>query len=165
MAFTSEPFPLAYDELRRLAAAKMAAERPDHTLDATALVHEAFLRLGGDQAFASRSDFFRAAAEAMRRILVDHARVRNAEKRGGGRQRVELDEAAALPPPEELLALDEALAELERHDAVAAELVKLRFFSGFGHAEAAEALGLSRRQADGMWAIGRAWLHRRLAER
>lgn len=156
--------PIAYTELRRLASAKLAAERPDHTLNATALVHEAYLRLGAEQSFESRSAFFRAAAEAMRRILVDHARARQAQKRGGERRRVELDDAASPTRPEELLALDEALTELEGHDATAAELVKLRFFSGLGHGEAAETLGLSRRQADGLWALARAWLHRRLAD-
>ncbi len=155
--------PLVYGELRKLAAAKMAAENPGHTLDATALVHEAFLKLGGDS-FASKSAFFRAAAEAMRRILVDHARAKKADKRGGAFTRVQLDDVSADAADIDLIALDDALAELERHDPTAAELVKLRYFSGFTHGDAAETLGLSRRQADGIWALARAWLFRKLAE-
>jgi len=153
--------PLVYDELRQLAAARMANESPDHTLDATALVHEAFLKLGGET-FASKSAYFRAAAEAMRRILVDHARAKHADKRGGDRDRVPLTDVPAGAHDIDLVALDEALAELERHDPTAAELVKLRYFSGFTHTAAAEILGLTRRQADGLWALARAWLFRRL---
>ena len=153
--------PLVYDELRKLAAARMTAESPDHTLDATALVHEAFLKLGGET-FASKSAFFRAAAEAMRRILVDHARAKHADKRGGDRDRVPLTDVSAAAHDVDLVALDEALAELERHDPTAAELVKLRYFSGFTHTAAAEILGLTRWQADGLWALARAWLFRRL---
>lgn len=161
----NEPVPIdaVYAELRRLAAAKMAGEHDGHTLDATALVHEAFLKLGGDS-FASKSSFFRAAAEAMRRILVDHARANKADKRGGDFTRVPLDDVPAGPEPIDLIALDDALAQLERHDPTAAELVKLRYFSGFTHGAAAEMLGLSRRQADGVWALARAWLYRKLAE-
>jgi RNA polymerase sigma factor (TIGR02999 family) len=154
--------PVVYDELRRLAAARMAREPDGHTLDATALVHEAFLRLGCEQSFATKSAFLRAAAEAMRRILVDHARAKNAEKRGGGRKRIDLPDVPAALPHEDLLALDEALTELERHDPIAAELVKLRYFSGFSHSDAATALDLTRRQADGIWAAARIWLFRRL---
>jgi RNA polymerase sigma factor (TIGR02999 family) len=154
--------PLVYDEFRKLAATKMAGEAPGHTLDATALVHEAYLRLAGSGSFGSRSHFFRAAAEAMRRILVDHARAKRADKRGGEWARVILDDVAARAPDIDLIDLDEALAELERHDPTAAELVKLRYFSGLGHSEAAEFLGLTRRQADGLWALARAWLFRRL---
>jgi RNA polymerase sigma factor (TIGR02999 family) len=156
--------PIVYDELRRLAAAKMANECDGHTLDGTALVHEAFLRLGGPGApgFASKSAFLRAAAEAMRRILVDHARARLADKRGGALARVELSDVPASLPDGALLALDEALVDLERHDSMAAELVKLRYFSGFSHGDAAEALGLTRRQADGLWILARTWLYRRL---
>lgn len=154
--------PQVYGELRKLAAAKLAGERADHTLDATALVHEAFLKLGGERSFASRSDYLRAAAEAMRRILVDHARTRNAAKRGGEFSRVSLSEVVADSADVDLVALDEALSELERNDAVAAELVKLRYFSGASHGEAAETLGLTRRQGDGRWALARAWLYRRL---
>lgn len=155
-------FAAVYAELRRLAAAKMAGERAGHTLDATALVHEAYLRLG-TESFESKSAFFRAAAEAMRRILVDHARAAQAEKRGGGGLRVPLaKDLAAASPDIDLVALDDALTELERHDPTVAELVKLRYFSGFSHGEAAEILGLTRRQADGLWALARAWLFRRL---
>ncbi|HEV3386794.1 MAG TPA: ECF-type sigma factor [Gemmata sp.] len=158
----AELLPLVYDELRKLAAAKMALEKPGHTLDATALVHEAYLRLTGEQSFESRSHFMRAAAEAMRRILVDYARAKQAEKRGGELNRVPLSEIPANSPDIDLIALDDALVELEKHDPVAAELVKLRYFSGFSHGEAAEILGLTRRQADGLWALARAWLFRRL---
>ena len=154
-------FDAVYAELRRLAAAKMAGERDGHTLDATALVHEAYLKLGADS-FGTKSAFFRAAAEAMRRILVDHARAKRADKRGGDLTRVPLPDVPAGSPDVDLIALDDALAELETHDATAAELVKLRYFSGFTHTAAAEALGLSRRQADGRWALARAWLFRRL---
>lgn len=157
------PFDAVYAELRRLANVKMAGEREGHTLDATALVHEAFLKLGGDS-FASKSAFFRAAAEAMRRILVDHARAKRADKRGGQLTRVQLDEVPAGAADVDLVALDDALAELERHDPTAAELVKLRYFSGFTHTAAAETLGLTRRQADGVWALARAWLFRKLAQ-
>jgi RNA polymerase sigma factor (TIGR02999 family) len=153
-----------YDELRRLAAAKMAGERRDHTLDATALVHEAWLHLRGEHSFESKSHFFRVAAEAMRRILVDHARARAADKRGGDLLRVPLADLAGGAAGVDLLALDEALSELEAHDATAAELVKLRYFSGFAHGEAAELLGLTRRQADGVWAVARTWLYRRLRD-
>jgi RNA polymerase sigma factor (TIGR02999 family) len=158
----ADSLPAVYGELRRLAAAKMAGERPDHTLDATALVHEAWLHLRGRRSFESRSHFFRVAAEAMRLILVDHARARGAVKRGGDLVRVPLDEPADRDADVDLLALDEALSELEVRDATAAELVKLRYFSGFAHAEAAEVLGLTRRQADGVWATARTWLYRRL---
>ncbi|MBX9625745.1 MAG: RNA polymerase subunit sigma [Gemmataceae bacterium] len=157
----ADPFPAVYAELRRLAAAKLAGEPAGHTLDATALVHEAYLRLG-DGSFGSRSGFFRAAAESMRRILVDHARAKRAGKRGGGRHRVDLPDVAGADPDADLLALDEALGDLDRHDPTAAALVKLRYFSGFSHADAAGLLGLSRRQADGLWAVARAWLFRRL---
>jgi RNA polymerase sigma factor (TIGR02999 family) len=155
-------FPLVYNELRRLAAARMIGEACGHTLDATALVHEAYLRLTGDQSFGCRSDFMRAAAEAMRRILVDHARARSASKRGGDRARMPLSDLPAGSLDVDLVDLDEALGELEQHDAVAAELVKLRYFSGFSHQDAAEILGLTRRQADGMWTLARTWLFRRL---
>lgn len=141
----------------------MAGERDGHTLDATALVHEAFLKLGGGS-FASKSSFFRAAAEAMRRILVDHARAKKADKRGGEFTRVKWDDLPAGVTDIDLVALDEALSELERHDPTAAELVKLRYFAGFTHTAAAEMLGLSRRQADGVWALARAWLFRKLSE-
>lgn len=157
-------FPVVYDELRKLAAAQMARERDGHTLDGTALVHEAFLRLGGDHSFASKSAFLRASATAMRRILVDHARSKLAEKRGGRRHQVELPDVPGPLIDDQVLALDEVLSELERHDPTSAALVQMRYFSGLTHADAAAALGLSRRQADGLWAVARAWLFRRLQQ-
>jgi RNA polymerase sigma factor (TIGR02999 family) len=158
--------PLVYDELRRLAVEKMARERPGHTLQATALVHEAYLRLVGGQHFSSRGHFFAAAAEAMRRILVEQARRKRRVKRGGGAQRLELDEHLLVTDDrvDELLAVHEALDELERHDAQAAALVKLRFFAGLEHQEAADLLGLGRRAADRLWLLARTWLYRALAE-
>jgi RNA polymerase sigma factor (TIGR02999 family) len=152
--------PLVYAELRELAAARMAGERPEHTLEPTALVHEAYLRLVGDQRFEHRGHFFAAAAEAMRRILVDHARRKGARKRGGagGRQDLDLATFAAPERPDDLLALDEALEHLERSEPQVAELVKLRYFAGFTIPQAAEALGVSPRTADAWWAYARAWL-------
>jgi RNA polymerase sigma factor (TIGR02999 family) len=160
---------LVYDELRKLAAQKMAQEAPGQTLQATALVHEAYLRLvDGDKAqhWNSRGHFFAAAAEAMRRILVERARSKRRVKRGGGASRLELDEhlLAADDRVDELLAVHEALDELERHDAQAAALVKLRFFAGLEHQEAADLLGLSRRAADCLWLLARTWLYRALAD-
>jgi RNA polymerase sigma factor (TIGR02999 family) len=152
--------PLVYDELRKLAAARMAAETTGHTLDATALVHEAYLRLVGDQQFDSRGHFFAAAAEAMRRILVESARRKAAQKRGGELTRHSLEDAD-LPlrrPVEELLAVHDALDELAAMDARASELVKLRYFAGFTLEEAAAALSISPRTADSLWAYARAWL-------
>jgi RNA polymerase sigma factor (TIGR02999 family) len=158
--------PFVYEELRRLAAQRLAREAPGQTLQATALVHEAYLRLVGDQdpGWNGRGHFFAAAAEAMRRILVERARRAAAGKHGGGRRRVEMGDAAAADRPEGLLALDEALAELERHAPLAARLVKLRHFAGLSHQEAAEALGIGRRAADRLWALARAWLFQRLGE-
>ena len=158
-----ELLPLVYDELRKLAAARLAHEPPGQTLQATALVHEAYLRLVGDDrcpAFDSRGHFFAAAATAMRRILVDRARDRRRQKRGGSNRRVQIDLAAILiePPDDDLLALDEALTALARHDPVGAELVGLRAFAGLTLAEAAEVLGIGRRTADRYWAYARAWL-------
>ncbi len=155
--------PLVYDELRKLAAARLANEPSGQTLQATALVHEAYLRLVGDdpcRAFDGRGHFFAAAAEAMRRILVDRARNRRRQKRGGGRRRVQIDLEAILvePPGDDLLALDEALKSLAREDPVGAELVGLRAFAGLTLAESAEVLGISRRTADRYWAYARAWL-------
>lgn len=160
--------PLVYDELRRLAAHRLAREAPGQTLQATALVHEAYLRLVGTGPagdWDSRGHFFAAAAEAMRRILVDRARDRNRLKRGGGRRRVRIHLDALLvdPPSDDLLALDEALAALSREDAGAAELVKLRAFAGLTLAQAAEVLGIGRRTADRDWAYARAWLCHALA--
>jgi RNA polymerase sigma factor (TIGR02999 family) len=161
--------PLVYDELRRLAAQKMAQEPAGQTLQPTALVHEAYLRLVDvDKAprWNSRGHFFAAAAEAMRRILVERARSKRRVKRGGGARRQELQEHFLIAEErlDELLAVHEALDELERHDAQAAALVKLRFFAGFEHQEAADILGLSRRAADRLWLLARTWLFRVLAE-
>src|SRR5260370_30274503 len=140
----AELLPLVYDELRRLAAAHMAREKPGHTLDATALVHEAWMRLAGGQQFESRSHFFRASAEAMRRILVDHARARTADKRGGGWTRVELaDWHKVAQTPEQVLALTEALERFAAIEPRKAELVTLRFFGGLSMPQAADALGVS----------------------
>jgi RNA polymerase sigma factor (TIGR02999 family) len=158
---------LVYDELRKLAAARMAEEKPGQTLQPTALVHEAYVRLvGGEQprGWDGRGHFFAAAAEAMRRILVDAARRKKADKRGGGRARVGLDEEslAAGDPPIDLLELDDLLDHLARVNPRAAELVKLRFFAGLTGDQAAAALGISPRAADSLWAYARAWLFERL---
>jgi RNA polymerase sigma factor (TIGR02999 family) len=154
--------PLVYDELRQLAAAKLAQEAKGQTLQATALVHEAYLRLvgGADPRFETRGHFFSAAAEAMRRILIDRARSKGRQKRGGGARRLELNELdlASPPPDDDLLALDEALSKLEAEDRVKAELVKLRFFAGLTDEQAASALGISRATAARYWAFARAWL-------
>ena len=152
--------PLVYDELRRLAAAQMARERPGHTLDATGLVHEAYLRLVGKTAFAGRSHFFRAAAEAMRRILIDQARKKRAEKRGGGAPRFAISETdrVVVPDPDTLLTVDEALTKLASDDPAAAEIARLRLFAGLSIDEAAAALGISRATAFRDWAYVRAVL-------
>jgi RNA polymerase sigma factor (TIGR02999 family) len=164
----SRLLPLVYDELRRLAARKLAQERPGQTFQATDLVHEAYLRLvGNDQpTWDGRAHFFAAAAEAMRRILIDNARRKAAAKHGGQQQRVPFDEALPVveQPSDNTLALDEALTELEHHDEQAARLVKLRYFAGLTHQQAAELLGITRRAADRLWALARAWLHQRLQE-
>jgi RNA polymerase sigma factor (TIGR02999 family) len=161
--------PLVYEELRKLAAQRLAQEKPGQTLQATALVHEAYVRLvdvDKVQQWNSRGHFFAAAAEAMRRILVDQARRRQTDKHGGGRLRVDLPEdlAASAVRSDDLVALDEALNRLERHDPDAARLVKLRYFAGLSHQDAAEALGISRGAADRLWALGRAWLFRQLSK-
>jgi RNA polymerase sigma factor (TIGR02999 family) len=165
--------PLVYDELRKLAAAKLAQEKPGQTLQATALVHEAYLRLVQSpqreqgttlQSWNSRGHFFAAAAEAMRRILVEKARQRGRLKRGGDRQRLDLD-AIQLPVhevPDDLLALDEALTELAREHPEKAELVKLRYFAGLTVNEAARALGIGSSTADRYWTYARAWLYRKI---
>ncbi len=163
----AELLPLVYDELRKLAAARLAAEAAGHTLQPTALVHEAYLRLVGTdpaQPWNGRGHFFAAAAEAMRRILVESARRKKAGKRGAGRHRVRLEDADVAVPErsDDLLALDEALAALERADRPAAELVKLRYFAGLTVREAAEALGVAPRTADAVWAYARGWLLDRL---
>jgi RNA polymerase sigma factor (TIGR02999 family) len=157
--------PLVYDELRQLAAARMATEKPGHTLDATGLVHEAYLRLVGDQHFEGRGHFFAAAAEAMRRVLVNHARDRNRLKRSGGRNRVDLDRltSPAAATDDDLLELDDALDRLAKDYPAVAELVKLRFFAGMTLGDAADARGLPRRTADRHWAFARAWLADALA--
>ena len=170
--------PLVYDELRRLAEARLGRERPGQTLQATALVHEAYLRLvgGGEGAAESsqkvregrwdgRGHFFAAAAEAMRRILIDRARARGAAKRGGGFRRLSLDAAALLADeaPAELLDLDDALRRLEAEDPQKAELVKLRFFAGLTLPQAAAVLGISPTTADRHWAFARAWLYHELS--
>ena len=156
--------PLVYDELRKLAAARMAAEAPGHTLDTTALVHEAYLRLVGDQQFDGRGHFFAAAAEAMRRILVNHARDRKRRKRGGGRVRVELlDQVSSLAEdPDLVLSLDELLTRLGQEDASVARLVHLHMFGGLSIDKAGAALGLSRALAYRNWKYARAWLREAL---
>jgi RNA polymerase sigma factor (TIGR02999 family) len=159
--------PLVYDELRRLAAAKMAQENPGQTLQATALVHEAYIRLVDAekaQHWNSRGHFFGAAAEAMRRILVDNARRKQRPKHGGGWQRVQVDEAYCLecPNADDLLALDEALARLASREPDKAEVVKLRYFGGLSLDEAAEALGVSRATVKRHWTYARAWLYAEL---
>src|SRR5262245_7082528 len=155
--------PLVYDELRKLAAQKLAQEKPGQTLQATALVHEVYLRLvdkAEERHWTSRGHFFAAAAQAMRNILVDEARRKRREKRGGGRQRLVLDEAIPAPPDDgdALLALDEALSRLSAHDPEAARIVQLRYFAGLSVEEAAQALGISRANAYRQWTFARAWL-------
>jgi RNA polymerase sigma factor (TIGR02999 family) len=173
-----ELLPLVYDELRKLAATKLAHEQPGQTLQATALVHEAYLRLvgggkrrdsglaAGAQRWDSRGHFFAAAAEAMRRIVVERARARATLKRGGNQQRMDLDELGVADDArsDELLAIDDALSLLQEHDPQAALLVKLRFFAGMPHQEAAAAMGISRRAADRLWTIARAWLYRQVTK-
>jgi len=165
----AELLPLVYGELRRLAAHKMASEAAGHTLQPTALVHEAWLRLGaGEQpSWRSRAHFFAAAGEAMRRILVEHARRKLALKRGGGAEHGELDESTLVlaAPPDELLAVHEALDNLARQDPAAAELVKLRYFVGMTMEEAATTLGLAKRTAENLWTYARVWLHREIRGR
>ena len=166
---SADLLPLVYDELRKLAAARLAQEKPGQTLQATALVHEAYLRLVGDEngpQWNGRAHFIGAAAEAMRRILVDEARRKGRIKRGGQREREELDldGLAVESMGADLLAVDELLAELTKYDAAKAELVKLRFFAGFTLAEAAEVLGISAATADRHWAFARAWLAERICD-
>ncbi len=159
----SQLLPLVYDDLRRLAARRLAQEQPGQTLSATALVHEAYLRLAGEAArdWDCRGHFFAAAAEAMRRILVENARRKKRLKHGGGRRRDPLDavDAPAAAPSEDMLALNEALAQLEVEDPVKARLVELRFFAGLSVEDAASCLGISRATADRYWAFARAWLY------
>src|SRR5262245_24643526 len=164
----AELLPLVYDELRKLAAQKLAQEKPGQTLQATALVHEAYIRLvGRDDAerWDNRGHFFAAAAEAMRRILVENARRKGAHKRGGGLVRHDVDDVELATPElgEQLLALDEALGHLEAKDPVKAQLVKLRHFAGLTIEEAAQVLGISVTTANRYWAYARAWLHQEIA--
>jgi len=159
--------PLVYDELRKLATEKLAQENPGQTLQPTALVHEAYLRLvdvKNAQQWNGREHFFRAAAEAMRRILVDNARRKGSLKRGGDLHRLDLDEDLRFDPSDatNLLSISEALDSLAEHDAPKAELVKLLFFAGLSVQEAADALGISRATADRHWAYARTWLYCRL---
>jgi RNA polymerase sigma factor (TIGR02999 family) len=171
-AAAEELMPLVYAELRALAAKKLAAERPGQTLQPTALVHEAYLRLvGGEEerstiGWDGTGHFFAAAAEAMRRILVERARARNAEKRGGGRDRVTIDPnvLAEDADRDEVLDLDEALRELAQEDARKSRLVELRFFAGLSLEEAASVLGVSAATADRDWSYARAWLYGRLSD-
>jgi RNA polymerase sigma factor (TIGR02999 family) len=160
----AELLPLVYDELRKLATARMAAEKPGRTLDATALVHEAYLRLVGDQHFEGRAHFFGAAAEAMRRILVNHARDRKRLKRAGGRVRLELlDQIGSLAEdPDLVLSLDELLTRLGEEDAAAARVAHLHLFGGLSVEKASEALGLSRAVSYRNWKYARAWLREAL---
>jgi RNA polymerase sigma factor (TIGR02999 family) len=156
--------PVVYAELRKLAAQKIAREKPGQTLQATALVHEAYLRLvgGDDPGWSGRGHFFAAAAEAMRRILVERARRRRRSRHGGDGRRVELKDFDAIDtrPPEDLLALDEALARLAEHDPVGARLVTLRFFAGLTMPQVADAIGLPLRTVERNWVYAKTWLHR-----
>ena len=159
-----ELLPLVYQELRKLAAARMARESPGQTLQPTALVHEAWLRLVGDTnpKFDGRAHFFAAAAEAMRRILIDNARRKKAQRHGGGKEHVDISELelAAAAKEDELLAVGEALEKLAEKDKDMAELVKLRFFAGFTNKEVGEVLGVSEPTIERRWAFARAWLYR-----
>jgi RNA polymerase sigma factor (TIGR02999 family) len=156
--------PLVYDELRKLAVHKLAQEKAGQTLDATALVHEAYLRLVGEQQFANRRHFFAAAAQAMRRILIDRARSRRSLKRGGDGRRVTLDGVAAPDPDERLLALDEALTQLAGADPLAARVVEMHHFAAMTHQQVAAALDMSVYLVRQKWTFARAWLKNALAE-
>lgn len=165
-----EWLPLVYDELRKLASIRLANDSAGKTLQPTALVHEVYLRLLGNgmsPILADQRVFFAAAAESMRRILIDRARAKSAQKRGGNAKPVELDlsQLTALDSEKssELLALNEALEELASHDSETAQLIQLRFFGGLTHQQAAESLGMTRREADRRWVLGKAWLYRRLS--
>lgn len=164
-AGAADLLPLVYAELRALAAAKLACEKPGHTLDATALVHEAYLRVGQSREFDGRGHFFAAAAEAMRRILVEAARRKKAVKHGGGLGRQDADELpiAAPQPAEDLVALDEALDRFAAIEPQKAELVKLRYFAGLTIEQAAEALGISPATAKRYWTYSKAWLFQAIA--
>ena len=162
----SKLFPLVYDQLRNLARQRMADEREGHTLQATALVHEAYLRIAGHGNFSSRAQFFFAAAEAMRRILIDHARARGQLKRGGGNARMPLNvlDLASDEQIPQILALDEAILRLEQSSPTVAAVVRLRFYTGLSVEETAEALGISPRTVKREWTYARATLHRELGE-
>jgi RNA polymerase sigma factor (TIGR02999 family) len=152
--------PLVYAELRQLATQKIAQEKPGQTLDATALVHEAYIRLVGDRQYASRRHYFAAAAEAMRLILIDNARRKATERHGGGRRRVPLIDVQELnTSPDELLSLDDALTRFAIQEPAKAELVKLRFFARMSNSEAAAALGISNATAERWWVFARTWLY------
>ncbi|MBI5866562.1 MAG: sigma-70 family RNA polymerase sigma factor [Planctomycetes bacterium] len=161
-----ELLPQVYDQLRQLAQRYLAQERSGHTLQPTALVHEAYLRMVGEADWQNRSHFFAVAARAMRRILVDHARTRAAAKRGGSdvRASLELAESLAEQPDEYIVAMDAALGRLAEFDSDLAKLVELRFFAGMSIEEAAEALGVSARTAKRHWTVARGWLHRAIAQ-
>lgn len=166
-ALAEQLLPLVYDELRELAAAKLAQEKPGQTLQATALVHDAYLRLADSkqvQLWNSRGHFFGAAAEAMRRILVENARRKARLKHGGGMQRIDIepDQLSAQEISDDVLALDHALDRLTAQDSQAAQLVKLRYFAGLTIPHAAELLGISPRTADSLWSFARAWLRREI---
>jgi RNA polymerase sigma factor (TIGR02999 family) len=166
---TEHLLPLVYDELRKLAAAQLSQERPGQTIQATALVHDAYIRLVDvkkARSWDSRGHFFAAAAEAMRRILIEHARAKNSVKRGGAHQRIELDSACLSTEPQvlDLLALDEALSRLEASDPDKAKLVKLRFFAGLTMSEAATALGVSLATAERYWTFARTWLYAEMTD-
>jgi len=150
--------PQVYHELRKLAQAKLHGENPGHTLNATALVHEAFLKLGGERSFASKAEYLKAAATAMRRILVDHARAKLTDKRGAGAKRVGLGDIAGSVPDEQLLAIHAALEQLSATKPEHGQLIELRFFGGLTGDEAAAVLGVSSATADRMWRYARAWL-------
>lgn len=166
MSTAGEMLPNVYQELRQLAASKMAREWRDQTLQPTALVHEAWMKVAASEATWERTSFFRAAAHAMRQILIDKARQKLATKRGGGRANEELFESQIVleAPAEELLALNEALDRLAAEDDQAAELVQLRYFVGFNMQEAADAMGISVRSAHRVWVFAKAWLKRELNE-
>ena len=163
-----ELLPAVYQELRQLAAQKLSREKPGQTLQATALVHEAYIRLVGSEAqnWSSRTHFFAAAAEAMRRILIENARRKHRQKRGVSQQKVDLDEALAAVDSscEDVIALDEALTRLAEEEPVIAELVKLHFFGGLTLEQAGEVLGISRRTATRHWTFAKAWLYEQLAK-
>ena len=166
METSEELLPLLYAELRKLAASKMASEKPGQTLQPTALVHEAFLRLGADSQWNNRAHFFGSAAQAMRRILIEKARRKSRIRHGGHLQRVEVEalDVAWETDSDQLLQLDEALALLEKEDALAAQLVSLRFFAGVPNVEAAKLLELSESTAKRTWVYARAFLHRAMAD-